>query len=374
MRILPAIPVLARLTRSGALLAASLAALLTLLAIFATTVEAEPPSVAGKRAEVERIQADVARIDAELEGAAEAYNGAQYRLGQVQGRIDENTRVTTIAVRNLRTERAALARRLRHLYSRPTPSITEVLLTSDSLTSATDTIELLERAGEQDARTVSNIKEHRARLAEARIQLVADRETGKREVAEAARVKARVEGLLRERERVLNSAKGELGRLLEAARQAERRQAELAAQQARARTGASSPQAAPASPAGASNAPLPSGSGNSAVVGVAMQYLGVPYVWGGSSPAGFDCSGLISYSYGQVGKSVPHFTGAIWSAFPQVSRDQLQPGDVVFFRSDLGHAGIYIGGGQYVHAPHTGDVVRVASINERSDYAGAVRP
>jgi cell wall-associated NlpC family hydrolase len=104
-----------------------------------------------------------------------------------------------------------------------------------------------------------------------------------------------------------------------------------------------------------------------------MQYLGVPYVWGGASPSGFDCSGLASYAYAQIGKSVPHYTGAIWSAFPQVPSDQLQPGDMVFFNG-LGHMGIYIGGGQYVHAPHTGDVVKVSSLGERSDYVGAVRP
>ena len=90
-----------------------------------------------------------------------------------------------------------------------------------------------------------------------------------------------------------------------------------------------------------------------------MQYLGVPYVWGGASPSGFDCSGLASYAYAQIGKSVPHYTGAIWAAFPQVPSGQLQPGDLVFFNG-LGHMGIYIGGGQFVHAPHTGDVVKVS--------------
>ena len=95
---------------------------------------------------------------------------------------------------------------------------------------------------------------------------------------------------------------------------------------------------------------------------------------GGASPSGFDCSGLCSYVYGRLGKNVPHYTGAIWGAFPKVPRDQLQPGDIVFFRADLGHAGIYLGGGQYVHAPHTGDVVKVSNINSRSDYQGAVRP
>ena len=121
------------------------------------------------------------------------------------------------------------------------------------------------------------------------------------------------------------------------------------------------------------SAPLPSGSGNAAAASVAMQYLGVPYVWGGASPSGFDCSGLASYAYAQIGKSVPHFTGAIYSQFPHVPPGQEQVGDLVFFNG-LGHMGIYIGGGQFVHAPHTGDVVRVANLGDRGDYIGAVRP
>ena len=121
------------------------------------------------------------------------------------------------------------------------------------------------------------------------------------------------------------------------------------------------------------SAPLPSGSGNAAAAAVAMQYLGVPYVWGGASPSGFDCSGLASYAYAQIGKSVPHYTGAIYNMFPKVPAGQEQVGDLVFFNG-LSHMGIYIGGGQFVHAPHTGDVVRVANLGDRSDYVGAVRP
>ncbi len=105
-----------------------------------------------------------------------------------------------------------------------------------------------------------------------------------------------------------------------------------------------------------------------------MSQLGVPYRWGGSSPSsGFDCSGLAAWAYAQIGKSVPHYTVAAYNAFPKVPSSQLQPGDLVFFRG-LGHMGIYIGGGQYVHAPQTGDVVKVSSIGGRSDYVGATRP
>jgi cell wall-associated NlpC family hydrolase len=106
-----------------------------------------------------------------------------------------------------------------------------------------------------------------------------------------------------------------------------------------------------------------------------MRYLGVPYVWGGASPSGFDCSGLVAYVYAQVGVSLPHYTGAQYAVGVPVSKDQLEPGDLVFFNG-LGHVGIYIGGGQMIHAPHTGDVVKISNINSgwyAATYVGARR-
>ena len=110
------------------------------------------------------------------------------------------------------------------------------------------------------------------------------------------------------------------------------------------------------------------------VVGIAMQYLGVPYVWGGASPSGFDCSGLIMYVYAQVGVSLPHNAAMQYGYGVPVSFDQLEPGDLVFFHG-LGHAGIYIGGGQFIHAPHTGDVVRISTMDGTysSGFVGARR-
>jgi peptidoglycan DL-endopeptidase CwlO len=109
-------------------------------------------------------------------------------------------------------------------------------------------------------------------------------------------------------------------------------------------------------------------------VAVAERYLGVPYVWGGASPSGFDCSGLMYFAYKQIGKYVPHYTVAEWNAFPHVPLNQLQPGDLVFF-DGLGHVGMYIGGGQMIHAPHTGTVVQISSLSAMGSAPdGAVRP
>jgi cell wall-associated NlpC family hydrolase len=105
-----------------------------------------------------------------------------------------------------------------------------------------------------------------------------------------------------------------------------------------------------------------------------MQYLGVPYVWGGASPSGFDCSGFTMYVYAQVGVSLPHNAAAQYGMGSPVSMGQLQAGDLVFFYG-LGHVGIYIGGGQFIHSPHTGDVVKISSISGwySATYVGARR-
>jgi NlpC/P60 family len=116
-------------------------------------------------------------------------------------------------------------------------------------------------------------------------------------------------------------------------------------------------------------------------VAIAERYLGVPYRWGGADPVtGFDCSGFTMYVYAQLGVHLTHYTGAQWYEGVRIPPDQLQPGDLVFFEpSPRGpqHEGMYIGGGRFIQAPHTGDVVKISSLSEPSymfGYVGAVRP
>ncbi len=109
------------------------------------------------------------------------------------------------------------------------------------------------------------------------------------------------------------------------------------------------------------------------VVQVAMAQLGKPYVYGASGPFSFDCSGLITYCYQAVGILLPHYSYDQAKCGYRVAAADLQPGDLVFFRQ-LGHVGMYIGNGQYIHAPHTGDVVRVGNLADRSDFCFACRP
>jgi len=109
------------------------------------------------------------------------------------------------------------------------------------------------------------------------------------------------------------------------------------------------------------------------IVAVAQRYIGVPYVYGGASPSGFDCSGLVQYVFNQVGISIPRVAVDQSKGGQAVSRDNLQPGDLVFFGSPVSHVGIYIGNGQFINAPKTGDVVKISSLSTRTDYNCARR-
>jgi len=128
---------------------------------------------------------------------------------------------------------------------------------------------------------------------------------------------------------------------------------------------------------------LPAVAGNgigAQAVALAEHFLGVPYVWGGATPAGFDCSGLLMYVYGLLGIKLPHYSGFQWYAGPHVEASRLQPGDIVFFHASANgpqHEGIYIGSGEFIHAPHSGDFVKVSSLYDAQyalTYVGAMRP
>lgn len=125
--------------------------------------------------------------------------------------------------------------------------------------------------------------------------------------------------------------------------------------------------------------PAANGIGGRAVA-IAAQYLGIPYRWGGASPsAGFDCSGLTMYVYAQLGIHLTHYTGAQIQEGVPVPPALLQPGDLVFFDPGPfgvpGHEGMYVGGGYFIQAPHTGDVVKISPLQAyAAKYVGAVRP
>jgi cell wall-associated NlpC family hydrolase len=259
-------------------------------------------------------------------------------------------------------------------------STLDVLVGSSTLEELVDGLEAVSSVSKQDTQVLGNVRTFQAQVKERRAQLKREKARQAELVAERAAHKASIESQLAERRNLLSSIKNEIVQIQAAER---RRQAELA-RQARARAAAPQPliptltaSAAPAeaaTPSEPSALPAAPPSRFGGVVGIAMGYLGTPYVYGGASPSGFDCSGFVMYVFSQVGVSLPHNAAAQYGSGTPVDRSQLQPGDLVFFNG-LGHVGIYVGGGSFIHSPHTGDVVKISSMTGwyASTYVGARR-
>jgi peptidoglycan DL-endopeptidase CwlO len=336
------------------------------------------PSVASKEAQAQGVLGEIQQLDSSLERAIEAYNLANVKLNRIKHDLSSNTFALASARKSLKSAQTQLSSRLVDIYTSGDQNAgLAVLLGASSLDDMLSRMDTVDRVSQQDELVLHQVVrfkrevQHRQRfLKHAHVEQV-------QVVAERNAAKASIESQLGERKALLNSIRGEIAHLKaqEAARQAELRQElqQRVAQQADSSQTALAPTVPVTAPTGPpSVAPPPSHYGG--VVGIAMRYLGTPYVWGGASPAGFDCSGFVMYVYAQVGVSLPHSSYAQYGYGSAVSQGDLQPGDLVFF-DGLGHVGIYVGGGSFIHSPHTGDVVKISSMSGwyASTYVGARR-
>ncbi len=335
--------------------------------LLAAGASSEPAPIREKRAEAEAVLAQMRQIDSELGQAVESYNQATLRLDAIEAELAATREHLGIARKANKAALRNLERRLVALYLNGDQSLLEVIFGSASLDDMLERIDASQRVTKQDGRIVQDVERSRAEYRAAAKKLERARTEQKAVVAAREATREQIEAKLAERQRLYDSVQSEIQQLEAEER---RRQARLAAEADR-RLAAQEE----ASQAGTSSSV--SGGGDIAaappnpyggVVGVALGYLGVPYVWGGASPSGFDCSGLVVFAFAQIGVSLPHSSYALWGMGVPVSSGALEPGDLVFF-DGLGHMGIYIGGGQFVHAPHTGDVVKISSLGD-SWYAG----
>jgi peptidoglycan DL-endopeptidase CwlO len=388
-----------------------------------------------KQREAQVVLAQVNALDNQLGKTVEAWDGARYNLDTARKQLAANRASLTVAERARRHAEQLVQARLVTIYESDQPTTIDVVLGSTSLGNLIDRLQAARSVATSDQQLALHVTQVRDQLAHAERTLQTTERRRATSVEQLSNQKVQISAMLAQRRRLLSSVQTELVamRAQEARRQAAlaaearrrlaaeqadlRRQAaarekaaELAAAQAKATppktTTTAAPPAAPTTTAPTTTAPvttttttepvlpvptttdvavttqpvttttsapvtLPAGHPEAATV--ALRYLGVPYLWGGESPKGFDCSGLVAYVYAQLGITLPHYAAAQYQLGVAVPRDQLQPGDLVFFDA-LDHVGIYIGGGQFVHAPHTGDVVKITSLAAYGPgYVGARR-
>jgi cell wall-associated NlpC family hydrolase len=385
----------------GIRIAAPLALLLTLLtpAILAPVASAD--TIAAKRQEANRVFHQIVQSQQQLESVVQQYDQATEQLHTTQAAIRFNKSRLYAAKRNLRSAQTDLEGALVAAYKQGEPDALQAVLASKSLSQMMDEIDLMKRATHFNASTVARVHRYKSEVVK-RQNVLAHERTRRTRVVKVQRArKLQITYAIQQQESTLASVKADIRQLIIQRQQAERAAARaralaasrmLASEQAanqqsqtsglttglgaQADAQAAADVGAPAaSSSDATQAAPPASSAGAQAAQIALGEQGIPYVFGGSSPSGFDCSGLVMWAYGQLGISLPHFTGSLWNSGTHVSQDQLEPGDLVFFHGES-HVGIYIGNGEFVHAPHTGDVVKVSSLSESwysGGYDGAVR-
>ncbi len=371
---------------------------------------AAPPEVRSKQAQATRVLAEINGIDAQLGHTVEAWNGARLHLASIDRDLKTNTAQLAVARAEYRLAQRRIAARLVAIYVAGEPDAVDVVLGASTVSDLIDGLDAVSKVTAQDRRIAVQATALKNQLDAHQRRLVSARAAQRATLAELTAQRVQIQGSLARRQSLLSSIRGQIAQLQAAERAQEARlaaeararlarQAAQAAAEAKARAAQQPTVAAPTTTTDptttttdtttttttptttgtvppltdTSTAPLPAGHPDAA--SVAARYLGVPYLWGGATPAGFDCSGLVVWVYAQLGIALPHYTGALWGLGVPVPRDELQSGDLVFF-DGLDHVGIYIGAGQFIHAPHTGDVVRVSTMSSGSyaaSYVGARR-
>ncbi|MGF7238883.1 MAG: C40 family peptidase [Frankia sp.] len=376
----------------------ALPAALVVIAVTAGSLLAVPSSTPQARADITHdianARTQLSALTAKTEAATEAFNGERIRFAAA---------ASAAAAANVKVRKAESALRLEESRHRGLASAAfgqsglaqlSVLLSGDPQTALdrAGTIDVLARRQRVAARSLA-LAHHDLTDAqtEAAMALAYERQQTARLAAQKKTIEAAVSRqqtllgvlvarqaeLVREARARAAAARAAAARAeaVRQARQAEAAQAALTREaglaQAAGTSFASAPLVATSTPA---QTPAVHGSGGgAAALAAAFTKLGKPYVWGAAGPDTFDCSGLTQWAWAHAGVALGHYTGLQWNEGAKISKDQLKPGDLLFFGSDLHHVGMYVSKGKMIDAPHTGAVVRVEPI-WWSQYAGAVRP
>ena len=338
------------------------------LALFLCTISLASTGelrAAPSREELERAQERLQELEKDFELVVERYNATREELLDIQAEISATRLVVDDIQKRMDARQGDAIDLAQELYKSGGATVAiESILSAASISDVDTAVQYLRASEEAQAQVFETLAVDRAELNQHLTRL----EEGR---SRAAAAEARLSSLREEIEGKVESQEDEIAELNEAIEAAERRRAEAARQAAEAAR-ASVPAAPSLSSVPANPAPAPNGSAQTAV-DAALSQVGKPYVWAAVGPDSYDCSGLTMWAWARAGVSLPHNSGMQQAAITPVAQSDLEPGDLMFFGSPVHHVSMYIGNGQMVEAPYTGQFVRVVSAS-RSDFVGAGRP
>lgn len=377
------------------------------VAVLATTIQVTPafaaPATVTKdqieatKSQIEDFEMKIEKLDDRITVAMVKSQELNDHIKKQQAKIKDTEAEIVKAKKDLEIHKEIYSERLKSLQAEGKDSLVtyaELLLSSDNFSEFLTRFTAISEILQSDTDLLNGLNEKEQALKNAEQKLSDELENLKQSQAELAAEQKEIKEAKKEVFKELANAKNKLQsqqnqlaqqeaeRLAKIAQQREAQQREAqqraeAAQQQQDRPQSSdngSSNSSPSTPSTPSAPPVKvTGSASaSAVIANAKKYLGVPYVWGGTSPSGFDCSGFVQYVFRSVGISLPRVSSAQQDVGQQIPLSQVQPGDLIFRGNPAHHVAIYIGGGQYIHAPQTGDVVRIAPFNP-SKFTTATR-
>lgn len=339
--------------------------------------------LADKRAEAQRVaakldalEARIMQLDREAERAKGELAAAEAAVADAQRRADEANAELEQRQRELRAFAVAA-----YVSGNGSPAM-DALLTSTTneapkvrgyleITTGNrqDLLDRLQATRKKAEDESEQLSEAQQALAERNDRLQASLDEAQAALDEQAAIKSKLDGEIAQlvREEQERKAAEERRRAEEQARQQAQQRAAAPTRSPQPPSATPSPRPTAPGPPVNAGPPPPVGSGAEAAVAAGLSKIGAPYVWAAAGPNSFDCSGFTMWAWAQGGKSLPHYSGAQYAMSRRISQADAQPGDLVFFwgpgeSGDPGHVGLYIGGGQMVHAPGRGKFVRVDSV------------
>ncbi|MCR3761012.1 C40 family peptidase [Clostridium felsineum] len=348
--------------------------------VFASPVQDAQSKLNASHKNVQNLEDNIEKMDNQIETIMNQRDSVNKKISEAQSNINEAQNDIETSKDNIKEEKDKFADRVRALYiSGSTQSYVDILLQSKSFSDMVSRIDAIKQISDYDQKLVSDLKDSQNRIEAKKDKIVADKQQLEALNKENSSKLKELNDKKAQENVLVAQAKAEESKdatALKAQQDAEKAaQAKVLALVSAPKTAAAPKAAAPinrgtaSAPAQNRQAPTPStfqGSGND-VVSFAVSFCGVPYVSGGTSPSGFDCSGLVQYCYAHFGVNLPRTTYDQVNVGTTVT-GALQPGDLLFFGSASAphHVAMYAGGGNMVEAPHTGAFVRVTPVRAYS--------
>jgi cell wall-associated NlpC family hydrolase len=374
---------------------------LTVVTVLASTVfgvarPAGGDAISDAKAKAAQIETELSQAQNQMSALGQAYDAAKYHLDQINSNIATTKANIAADQSQVNKDRATLAQAAVSNYiSDGTAASSNPIFSGDNKTVGAQS-EYNQIAEGDINLAVDNLHTAQNALAEQEATLQTEQGQAQSQVQAEQNAINQNAAVVQEQKNALSQEQGQIAQLVQQQQQAEAAaaaraaQAKIAAAQAAAAAAAAAPgpsgeggagSAAAAAPASFSQAaPPPTAAGGAGAVQAAESQLGVPYVWGGESPKGspnpgFDCSGLTAWSWGQVGVSLPHFSGGQMADSAPVPVSDLQPGDLLFYGpGGSDHVAMYVGGGTMIEAPYTGAYVWLTGLRLGDGFVGAGRP